>query len=228
MAGFSLRKNSPQGRATGAPRNAASGFILAATAMLLTLVRLTSAQADDLRSYIGKEYWSPGPHIVCPSLEGWTKGAGGCANIDRGTHFRVVDAVHTDDLLDLHDIRDYFIIAFDDGSNAFIHQSDITSGCCYLTEPPGTEEAKQVNDFIAKIKAEDARKQAKAIKEKRECEKKGGVSIGMTQQQVLQSCWGRPRASHSTTTASGTEEQWIYGNTNYLYFTNGLLVLIQH
>jgi hypothetical protein len=165
---------------------------------------------------------------MCPTLEGWTKGASGCTDIDRGAHFKIVDAVHTDDLLDRHDIRDYFMIVFDDGSKAFIYQSEITSGCCYLTEPPGAEDARKLEEFTAKIKAEDAQKLADAVRAKAVCEKKGGVLIGMTEQQVLASCWGRPRGKHTTTRAAGTNEQWVYGNANYLYFTNGILVSIQN
>jgi hypothetical protein len=97
-----------------------------------------------------------------------------------------------------------------------------------VISPPGEEEARRLKEFTAKIKAEDAKTQADAGKAKAACEKKGGVSIGMTELQVLASCWGRPRGQHSTITASGTEEQWVYGGENYLYFANGILVSIQN
>ena len=114
-------------------------LVLVAATLLLSLAYLSAAWANDVRSFVGKEYWSPGANMMCPTLEGWTKGASGCTDIDRGAHFKIVDAVHTDDLLDPHDIRDYFMIVFDDGSKAFIYQSEITSGCCYL---PSHQERK--------------------------------------------------------------------------------------
>jgi hypothetical protein len=58
--------------------------------------------------------------------------------------------------------------------------------------------------------------------------KREGVSIGMTQQQAMDSSWGRPSRINRTTTAAGMREQWVYGSGNYLYFSNGILVSIQN
>jgi hypothetical protein len=56
-----------------------------------------------------------------------------------------------------------------------------------------------------------------------------GARIGMTAEQVLkETSWGKPRSINRTTTAYGTREQWVYGNSNYLYFTNGVLTSIQN
>lgn len=55
-----------------------------------------------------------------------------------------------------------------------------------------------------------------------------GVRIGMTKDDVLKSSWGRPESINTTTTASGTREQWVYGGRNYLYFVNGVLTTIQN
>ena len=57
--------------------------------------------------------------------------------------------------------------------------------------------------------------------------RKEGVTIGMTQREVLLSNWGRPRLVNRTTTALGTREQWVYGG-GYLYFDNGVLTTIQN
>ena len=54
-----------------------------------------------------------------------------------------------------------------------------------------------------------------------------GVSIGMTQDRVLQSSWGKPESVNRTIYPSGTREQWVYGNGHYLYFENGILTSIQ-
>lgn len=58
--------------------------------------------------------------------------------------------------------------------------------------------------------------------------KKRGVQIGMTQQDVLDSNWGRPEHVNRTTTARGTHEQWVYGIGSYLYFEDGILTAIQN
>lgn len=69
---------------------------------------------------------------------------------------------------------------------------------------------------VAFAKAEKARK------------KKQGVVLGMSEQDVLDSSWGRPERVNRTTNAYGTREQWVYGGGNYLYFKNGELVSIQN
>lgn len=54
------------------------------------------------------------------------------------------------------------------------------------------------------------------------------IAIGMTKQEVVQlKDWGRPKSIHKTTTASGINEQWVYGISRYLYFENGVLTTIQ-
>lgn len=59
-------------------------------------------------------------------------------------------------------------------------------------------------------------------------QKKSGVTLGMTPEQALQSSWGRPERINRTINSSGIFEQWVYGNGNYLYFTNGKLTTIQN
>jgi len=55
-----------------------------------------------------------------------------------------------------------------------------------------------------------------------------GVRIGMTQQEVLDSSWGKPNKVNRTITANGTREQWVYDNGGYLYIDNGILTAIQN
>jgi hypothetical protein len=50
----------------------------------------------------------------------------------------------------------------------------------------------------------------------------------MSQQEVLDSNWGKPLHVNRTVRASGTSEQWVYGIGRYLYFENGLLTTVQH
>ncbi len=65
-------------------------------------------------------------------------------------------------------------------------------------------------------------------KEKLKKKKSEGVSIGMTQEEVLQSSWGKPKDINKTITKYGVNEQWVYANYNYLYFEDGILVTIQN
>ena len=62
-----------------------------------------------------------------------------------------------------------------------------------------------------------------------EMARRPGVKIGMTADQVIKRThWGAPLRVHRTTTDGGTREQWVYGDSNYLYFENGRLVTIQN
>jgi len=55
-----------------------------------------------------------------------------------------------------------------------------------------------------------------------------GVQIGMFEQDVLDSSWGKPLHVNTTTNARGVLAQWVYGGNNYLYFENGVLTSISN
>jgi hypothetical protein len=82
---------------------------------------------------------------------------------------------------------------------------------------------RAVKAYRAKLALEQKRAdQAELARRRRE-----GVSIGMTQRDVLLSSWGRPERVNRSTYAFGEHEQWVYGSGNYLYFENGVLRSIQ-
>ena len=55
----------------------------------------------------------------------------------------------------------------------------------------------------------------------------GGVRVGFSKEMCLMS-WGKPKSVNKTTNSWGVYEQWVYGLTSYLYFTNGELTTIQN
>lgn len=83
----------------------------------------------------------------------------------------------------------------------------------------------KIKENIAQLKNKYSVLQEKKEKKKKKSE---GVSIGMTQDDVLDSSWGKPKKINRTTTEFGTSEQWVYENYNYLYFEDGILVSIQN
>jgi hypothetical protein len=85
--------------------------------------------------------------------------------------------------------------------------------------------SEQPDKFVSRLKRRSRAASAAAAKARA---RKGGVRIGMTTNQVLASNWGRPRSVNRTVTARGTTEQWVYGDGNYLYFEDGVLVTIQN
>ncbi len=79
------------------------------------------------------------------------------------------------------------------------------------------------------VNAENARKEkAGALAARKRREAMPSPRIGMTVTQVIdQTTWGRPHAINRTTSARGVREQWVYGNSRYLYFENEVLTVIQ-
>lgn len=74
----------------------------------------------------------------------------------------------------------------------------------------------------ARAKIADA--EAKALNKKKKSE---GVKLGMTEQDVIDSSWGKPRKINRTTNKYGVREQWVYDG-GYLYFEDGVLTSIQN
>ncbi|WP_157045808.1 hypothetical protein [Polaromonas sp. JS666] len=93
--------------------------------------------------------------------------------------------------------------------------------------PIDQDTTKLITEVLTATRANDEiriKREALAEKSRR---KKEGVSIGMTQQEVLDSSWGRPQRINKTTSANYQHEQWVYDG-GYLYFESGILKTIQH
>lgn len=90
----------------------------------------------------------------------------------------------------------------------------------------------EINQFVAKFMNKDKwierNSMLVSIQQKQDdYNNKPNPTIGMTQQEVLNSKWGKPNTINKTTTAYGVNEQWVYNN-GYLYFDNGKLTAIQN
>ncbi len=59
-----------------------------------------------------------------------------------------------------------------------------------------------------------------------DCSRRGQPKIGMTRDQIVATCWGKPIATNRTITSDTVREQLVYSN-GYLYLTNGILTTIQ-
>jgi flavodoxin len=124
-------------------------------------------------------------------------------------------------------------------ADAFLKQgkpgpaADVLSACDGLLQDA---QAKKMLATAMKAREAEERKaqkaqaavQAKLQAAEKARKKQEGVTIGMSQQDVLDSSWGKPDRVNRTTTANGVREQWVYGHGNYLYFTNGVLTAYQN
>lgn len=83
-----------------------------------------------------------------------------------------------------------------------------------------------VKDFDVIMSDSQAEHQRK-VAAKADCDRRGGVRIGMTAEQVRASCWGKPQKVNATHTAGGDHEQWVYPGYQYVYVRNGIVTSIQ-
>lgn len=83
-------------------------------------------------------------------------------------------------------------------------------------------DAREFQELNARVEVEKYQKE-KLI----EAAKGQNPHIGMTKEEVEASLWGKPERINRTVTAYGTREQWVYGNRQYLYFTDGILTSFQ-
>lgn len=79
----------------------------------------------------------------------------------------------------------------------------------------------------ARLEAVEAAETRKAKAADAARRRKEGVTVGMSQDEVLASAWGRPQRVNRTTTEYSTTEQWVYPG-GYLYFRNGRLEAISN
>ncbi len=86
-------------------------------------------------------------------------------------------------------------------------------------------------DNIAFFKKEkqryDKRERNELIEKQIQEKKQQNPRLGMTKKEVEASSWGKPKKVNRTVTLYSTEEQWVYGQDQYLYFEDGILTSFQ-
>jgi hypothetical protein len=60
-----------------------------------------------------------------------------------------------------------------------------------------------------------------------ECKRQGDPRIGMTVEQAVTTCWGRPNHVNRTQTGDSISDQFVYDDRGNLYFRDGVLTEIQ-
>lgn len=91
-------------------------------------------------------------------------------------------------------------------SGSFIVMRSITSEFGIPSGHMVKFEDGKVEFAISLVLTETEAEHQKSITAKAECDRRGGVSVGMTREQVYASCWGKPRTINLTRTAAGDSE----------------------
>lgn len=83
-----------------------------------------------------------------------------------------------------------------------------------------------IKDLDLQFSTHDEAEQKRRLAEKADCNRRGGIRIGMTREQVYASCWGKPKHINKTITSGGVHEQFVYGSS-YVYLEDGIVRSIQ-
>ena len=71
---------------------------------------------------------------------------------------------------------------------------------------------------------ERAKAKASAAKVKADCDRRGRPKVGMSREQVIATCWGKPDHENVNVSPNGLRhEQWVYDHGGYLDFSDGVL-----
>lgn len=60
-----------------------------------------------------------------------------------------------------------------------------------------------------------------------DCKRRGDPRVGMTAKQVEATCWGKPDHVNRSETAGAINDQYVYGDSRYVYLRNGVVTSIQ-
>lgn len=116
-------------------------------------------------------------------------------------------------------------------SDALVKQGDpvramaLLSDCSTVTVDPPNRAL--LNAALKTAKLQDEANIRRGIAAEKARKKREGVSISMSQEDVIASSWGKPRKINRTTRANSVREQWVYDG-GYLYFVDGILTTIQN
>ncbi|MEC0106773.1 hypothetical protein P4H27_07455 [Paenibacillus taichungensis] len=109
----------------------------------------------------------------------------------------------------------------DECSEALTSLSDLRS-----SEKIGSTRAGSLVILLADKISEDAKRTAtNAVEEFNS--KHFQPEIGMTEEKVLESTWGKPQKINKTKNKYGVSEQWVYGSGRYVYLDDGIVTSIQ-
>ena len=217
----------------------ASGIVHTAEGDTSVATPLERALAGEVRDEIGRQYWVRGGtatnQVFCdtkdfPRLSCDGKFFGPQAS----ERFTIEAANHTQPA---SRTQAWYRVRFDSGKVGYLNADTLRSQMFVEmrhqdtrpdTAPPIYEiffyERPEV--ALARIQQRMIQRQADAVRRDQERFDRGGIRVGMTKQQVLNSSWGQPDRIHTTIIGSRLREQWVYG-TNNLFFEDGVLTAVQ-
>lgn len=86
--------------------------------------------------------------------------------------------------------------------------------------------SKEISEKLTKYES-DIKEHQIILAEINKDQQRPNPQIGMMQDEVINSTWGKPEDINRTITEYGTSEQWVYSIDRYIYFDDGVVTAIQ-
>ena len=193
---------------------------------------VSQSSSSDSNPYVGREFWRTdnySPIAICPTPRSAIHHDPEiCSAVKPGTHLKIVRTGTSPEPYSDGSLFDkYYIVQRDDNTYGYVKLADVGSPELDRRMPdsdaPSLYGIAWEDPKITAAKLKTAEAAAKA-----ECKRRGSVRLGMSEAQVLASCFGSPTGKITTITAHAVRDKWVYGDEGaLLYFDNGKLVRIR-
>lgn len=117
-----------------------------------------------------------------------------------------------------------------------MEQDEIQAGSKYIADDVRTKYLSSYSKVVDLLGGMDAMREAKSLygvhdgandtTQYSTYDRADEPMVGMDETNLIR-VWGNPQRKNSTTTSSGTSEQWVYGNGRYVYLSSGIVTAIQ-
>jgi hypothetical protein len=197
------------------------------------------ALAQEVQEELGKPYWVRGGtatnQVFCDTADFPVRSCEGKLFGPRGSERFTIDAVNTMRPESRTDA--WYHVRFDSGRTGYLNADTLRSQMFIEMRHQDTrpESAPVVYELffnerpevvLARIQRRMSETQEEAVRRDQERFGRGGIRVGMTKQQVLNSSWGQPDSVHAASLGLRPREQWVYGRNN-LFFEDGILTAVQ-
>jgi hypothetical protein len=200
---------------------------------------LERALAGEVRDEIGRQYWVRGGtatnQVFCDIPEFPRAACGGKVFGPRDSERFTIEAASP--VRPASRMDTWYRVRFSSGKVAYLNADTLRSQMFVEMRHQDTRTDNETAVYelffnerpevvIARLQQRTIDRQSDALRREQDRFERGGIRVGMTKQQVLNSSWGQPDRIHTATTGAGLREQWVYG-TNNLFFEEGVLTAVQ-